>query len=150
MLNRDIGIARQSDAHAVVDLNPVPPYARRDEGPWAFEKILQRAPSHRRLHRWDVAIAKRNLIADLNLLALPVESGEELLRELRDRGQVMPLAVDSHAGLLLAPAVDRKADIEPFRTVEEIEVAYVKRSSELLTIGNREAIVNRNGVEDIR
>ena len=39
-LNREIGVMRKPDAHAVIHFDPVPPHARIDEFARALEEIL--------------------------------------------------------------------------------------------------------------
>src|ERR1041384_5758059 len=104
VLDREIDILREADAHAVIDLRPRPPDARRHEifRTLRAETIHELAPADRRLNRLqdrlaaDLRTAREvDAVPDLRLMSLPLQTGNMLLRELRDESQIAPLGVDA-------------------------------------------------------
>src|SRR5215212_4006250 len=80
-------------AHAVVDLRPRPPDARRGEGlvrPGA-EVVADAGEAAGGLDRLEPAVGQRDAVPGLELVPLAAQPGHGLLRVLDDRREAVPL-----------------------------------------------------------
>src|SRR5205085_1037109 len=155
VLDREIDVFREADAHAVVDLRPRPPQTRRDEVLRALraKTLDQLAPSHRRLNRLNDRLPRERgtvreveSISRFHFMSLTLQTGNMLLRELGDESQIAPLTVEASARLFFLAIGDRKTDVESRRSFQKLEIAAVKRSGQLLAIAHRSAVVKEHDV----
>ena len=113
VLDREVGVVDEADAQSGVDLRPRPPDARRRIEQWVASKsIRDSTDSHRRLHRLQRTERRVDFVARLHLVSLTLQAGHGLLRELCDRCQPVPLAVETAAVLFFGPAVKGKPCVE--------------------------------------
>ena len=156
VLDRDVGVLREADADADVDLCPRPPDAGRGiEIGVAAKAIRDAADPHRGLDRLHKRLASDvrterhvQLVARFEFVALPLETGHRLLCELCDRRQVVPLAVHASAVLFLGAPVPRHASVRG--AAQEKNVAAIKRAVEHRLLGHRAPVVEEDGVESHR